>query len=122
MIPERRRRALVRPHVVTGGRFRARREFDVVTLVTATDLAGTALPRDANPEQLQIMTLCRSGLLSVAEVAAHVGLATSVTKILLDGLVTSGHITTLDPARPADPAELPSTKLLQEVLDGLHRL
>jgi hypothetical protein len=117
MTPPHPRTALVRPHVVTGGRARARREFDVVTLVTAADHAATASPRGANPEQLQIMTLCRSGVLSVADIAGHLGLAVGFTKILLDDLVASGHVTTLAPA-----PESPSLELLQEVLDGLHRL
>lgn len=114
MSPPRPERALVRPHVVTGGRAHPTRNiFDLVTLVTVgrTQLAGL------NPEKRRVMELCQGGALSVAEVAAHLVLPVSVTKVLLSDLVDSGHIMTR--ASAIEP-ELPDDRLLREVLDGLR--
>lgn len=114
MSPPRHERALVRPHVVTGGRAHPTRNiFDLVTLVTAsrTQVAGL------NPEKRKVMELCQGGALSVAEVAAHLALPVSVTKVLLSDLVDSGHIVTR--ASATEPDE-PSDRLLREVLDGLR--
>jgi hypothetical protein len=116
MTPRRNERALVRPHVVTGGRAHPTRNvFDLVTLVICT---GGDLPRTGlTPEKLRIVELCRGGALSVAEIAGHLRLPIGVTKVLLSDLVDSGHLTT----RAAAPAAQSSkVRLLQEVLDGLR--
>jgi hypothetical protein len=116
MTPTRRNRALVRPHVVTGGRAHpTRNTLDHSTVVsTARDqLSGLS------PEKQRLMELCLGGALSVAEVAAHLTLPISVTKVLLADLVDSGHITAY---APPPPAERPSQRLLQDVLDGLRAL
>ncbi|NJQ01573.1 DUF742 domain-containing protein [Streptomyces zingiberis] len=113
--PRRKERGLVRPYVVTDGRAHpTRNTLDLVTLVMAmTDrpLAGLS------PEKRRLMDLCRGGALSVAEVAGHLDLAISVTKVLLSDLIDSGHITA---RAPVPRAELPQAQLLQEVLDGLR--
>ena len=99
--------------VVTGGRAHPTRNiFDLVTLVIAarSELVGLS------PEKRRVMELCRGGALSVAEVAGHLALPVSVTKVLLSDLVDSGHIVT----RSAAPKRLPDDQVLQEVLDGLR--
>lgn len=131
MTPRRNERALVRPHVVTGGRAHPTRNvFDLVTLVIATDdlplhSGGTTsqnarhpLPRTGlSPEKLRILELCRGGALSVVEIAGHLSLPVGVVKVLLSDLVDNGHLTT----RAAAPAAQQSmARLLQEVLDGLR--
>jgi hypothetical protein len=109
------KRGLVRPYVITDGRAHpTRNTFDLVTLVLASgsgELAGLS------PEKRRVMDLCRGGSLSVAEVAGHLGIPVSVTKVLLGDLVDSGHITTRS---PIPSAELPDIQILQEVLDGLR--
>jgi len=113
--PHRRERGLVRPYVVTDGRAHpTRNTLDLVTLVTAL----SNLPLNGlSPEKRRVMELCRGGAMSVAEVAGHLTLAISVTKVLLSDLIDNGHITT----RPPIPtAQLPNAQLLQEVLDGLR--
>lgn len=115
MTPRRNERALVRPHVVTGGRAHPTRNvFDLVTLVIATgDLPRTGL----SPEKVRILALCRGGALSVVEIAGHLSLPVGVVKVLLSDLVDGGHLTT----RAAAPAARQSkARLLQEVLDGLR--
>jgi hypothetical protein len=116
MTAHRRERSLVRPHVVTGGRAHpTRNTFDLVTVVVATSERISGL----SPEKRRLMELCRGGALSVAEVAAHLHLPTSVTKVLLSDLVDSGHIAT----HTAFPyADHPDLKLLKDVLDGLRAL
>jgi predicted transcriptional regulator len=114
MTPPRRERGLVRPYVVTGGRAHpTRNTLDLVTVVTAVSNESRGL----SPEKRRMMQLCRGGALSVAEVAGHLGLPVSVTKVLLSDLVDSGHIMT---RAPAPPAQLPHAQILQEVLDGLR--
>lgn len=114
MTPHRRERALVRPHVVTGGRAHpTRNTFDVVTVVVATRETVAGL----SPEKRRLMELCRGGPLSVAEIAAHLSLPISVTKVLLSDLLDSGHITT----HAALPRTVrPDLQLLKDVLDGLR--
>ncbi|MET9617246.1 DUF742 domain-containing protein [Kitasatospora indigofera] len=111
----RRLKGLVRPYVVTDGRSQpSRNTFDLVTLVSAMPdrpLAGLS------PERRRIVELCLLGALSVAEVAGHLHLPVSVTKVLLGDLVDSGHILT----RAAVPrAPQPDSQLLREVLHGLR--
>ena len=114
MTSRRRERALVRPHVVTGGRAHPTRNiFDLVTLVIGVRDEPTGL----SPEKCRVVRLCRGGSLSVAEIAAHLELPVGVTKVLLSDLVDSGHVTT---RAPAAQAQMPEYRLLQEVLDGLR--
>ncbi|WP_338675423.1 DUF742 domain-containing protein [Streptomyces sp. SCSIO 30461] len=106
---------LVRPYVVTEGRAHpSRGTLDLVTLLIASErqsLAGLGL------EKRRITELCGPGALSVAEVAGHLSLPVSVTKVLVADLLDSGHIVTLAPV----PVALPSdARILQEVLDGLR--
>ncbi|MDT3395971.1 DUF742 domain-containing protein [Streptomyces sp. B1866] len=108
-------RGLVRPYVVTDGRAHpSRNTLDLVTLVVGQrdrPLAGLS------PEKREVMELCLGGPLSVAEVAGRLRLPVSVVRVLIGDLVDSGHITARSPVPPAD---LPETRLLQEVLDGLR--
>jgi hypothetical protein len=131
MTPRRNERALVRPHVVTGGRAHpSRNVFDLVTLVIAAgdppDRAGPAARPGTgppltglSPEKVRIVELCRGGALSVVEISGHLGLPVGLTKVLLSDLVDSGHVSTR--AGAAAAAVQPSqVSLLQEVLDGLR--
>ncbi|GAA2473983.1 DUF742 domain-containing protein [Streptomyces sp. NPDC059506] len=117
MSPRKRGKGLVRPYVVTEGRAHpTRNTFDLVTLVIAsTDLPLTGL----NPEKRRLMELCRGGALSVAEIAGHLALPVSVTKVLLADLVDSGHVTT---RAPIPPAQRHDARILEELLDGLRSL
>ncbi len=104
----------MRPYVITEGRAHpTRNTFDLVTLV----MAARDDPGGLSPEKRRVMDLCRGGSLSVAEVAAHLEIPVSVTRVLLGDLVDSGHITTRS---PIPSAELPDIQILQEVLDGLR--
>lgn len=106
--------AAVRPYVITGGRAGSSR--DALSLETLVRASGTALPPTLQPEYRRIVDRCQ-GLLSVAEVAAHLGQSPAVVQVLLADLIEWGHIT----ARPPVPvAERADRDLLRKVLDGLE--
>ncbi|GAB2908235.1 MULTISPECIES: DUF742 domain-containing protein [Streptomyces] len=119
---------LVRSYVVTDGRARpTRNTLDLITLLTAAD---DLPPTGLTPEKRRVTELCRHGALSLGEVAGHLGLPVSVTKVLVADLMDSGHITTRAPSPgssyPDEQGEHPPTArrfdaaILQEVLDGLR--
>ncbi|MGW0826053.1 DUF742 domain-containing protein [Streptomyces sp. NPDC002845] len=107
---------LVRAYVVTDGRSHpSRNTLDLVTLLIA---AGDLPPTGLSPEKRRVIELCRPGALSVAEVAGHLSLPVSVTKVLVADLMDSGHVVTRAPFVPA--AELSDLRILEEVLDVLR--
>lgn len=116
MKTRRRQARLVRPYVVTDGRAHPTRDtLDLVSMV----VTGEELPVEGlAPEKRRVVELCRPGALSVAEVAGHLGLPVSVTKVLVADLMDSGHIVVRGPAGPATDAS--RLRILEEVLDGLR--
>ncbi|MFJ1749716.1 DUF742 domain-containing protein [Streptomyces sp. NPDC088116] len=105
---------LIRPYTVSGGRTRPTTALDLLTLVIST---GSVPPAHFGPEHTQAVGLCQ-GPISVAEVAAHLKLPVTVSKILLSDLLDCGAIT----ARPPDSFDNPTDRfLLEAVLDGLRR-
>ncbi len=117
MSPQRRETALVRPHVITGGRAHpTRNTLDVVTLVVPTGATGDP-PTGLNPEKRRIMRLCQGGALSVAEIAGHLALPMTVTRVLIADLIDSGHLAI---RKPQQDTSRPSAQLLQDLLDGLR--
>ncbi|SFE66657.1 Protein of unknown function [Actinopolyspora alba] len=119
MSPPRRRdrESLVRPYLITGGRAHpTRNTLDLTTLIQATRHADPAL---LSPEQRRTLRLCSGGSLSIAEIAAHLELPASVTRVLVADLVDQGHLATLSTEWQQHG---PDRELLQEVLDGLRAL
>lgn len=110
---------LVRPYVITRGRdLLDEGAFALITLVTAaTD--ERQRPQRLSPEEQQILEMCSSGYLSVAEIAAHSQLPLGVVKVLLGSLAEGGYLVT---RAPVPSARLANKALLQEVLDGLKAL
>jgi hypothetical protein len=105
-----------RPFTVTNGRTEPSASLDLMTLAMATDGAaasGDGLGIDHGP----VFELCRTPI-SVAEVAARLGMPVTVTKILLSDLVELGVLVTQGPTAfgPIDLA------LLEAVRDGLRAL
>ncbi|MFP8959117.1 DUF742 domain-containing protein [Streptomyces nanhaiensis] len=112
---------LVRPYVVTGGRFApSRNHFDHITLVVR-GVRGLSRA-ELGSEQCRVLDLLESGALSVAEIGHHLGLPISVLRVLLSELMEHGHITTrstiLTPSGPH--ADGPDRELLEAVLAGLR--
>ncbi|MFE6904638.1 DUF742 domain-containing protein [Streptomyces sp. NPDC057717] len=111
--------ALVRPYVITRGRdLPDDNEFSLITLVTtATD--ERQRPQRLSPEEQQVLEMCSSGYLSVAEIVAHSQLPLGVVRVLLSSLAEGGYLVT---RAPVPSAQLATNSLLQEVLDGLKAL
>ncbi|WP_371480143.1 DUF742 domain-containing protein [Kitasatospora sp. NBC_00315] len=109
----------VRPYVITGGRSRPSREtLALESLLCASPHFSEPPAETLNREHRRILALCRN-LLSVAEVAAHLGLPLGVVKVLVGDLWDLGAVQVLPPAPQAE--RLPAT-LLEEVLVGLRQL
>ncbi|NKY49440.1 DUF742 domain-containing protein [Nocardia vermiculata] len=105
---------LVRAYVRTGGRTRATRSVDLVTLV----VVAQDPPPAAGPDARRVMSICsRRGALSLAEVAAYLDLPPSVVKIVVSDLLDSGHL-----VNPTPEGYVPEVALLEEVLNGLRAL
>lgn len=121
----------VRPYVITGGRARpTRNTIRPETLLVAAP-GGKELPVTASSEERALLRMCHQ-LLSLVEVAAHMGLPVSVTSVVASDLVDAGFLAMrlsdeplADANRPwADGPRYarPSRELLQEVLNGLGKL
>ncbi|NEC64106.1 DUF742 domain-containing protein [Streptomyces sp. SID9727] len=110
---------LVRPYVITRGRdLPDEGEFALITLVTTAD-DEQQRPQRLSPEEQQLLEMCSSGYLSVAEVSAHSQLPLGVVRVLLSSLAEGGYLVTRAPVPSARPT---NKALLKEVLDGLKAL
>ncbi|WP_406090233.1 DUF742 domain-containing protein [Streptomyces sp. NBC_01013] len=110
---------LVRPYVITRGRdLPDEGEFALITLVTTAD-DEQQRPQRLSPEEQQILDVCSSGYLSVAEISAHSQQPLGVVRVLLSSLAEGGYLLTRAPVPSARPT---NKALLKEVLDGLKAL
>ncbi|HZE41051.1 MAG TPA: DUF742 domain-containing protein [Stackebrandtia sp.] len=105
---------LVRPYTVSNGRTQPTAKMDLLSMVMTT---GQVSHRRLDIDHAQALSLCHQPI-SVAEVAAHMRLPATVTKILLSDLVDVGAVATRAPSPTADPTDTP---LLETLLDGLQR-
>lgn len=111
-----------RLYTITGGRSRVDADvFDLVTLVIAECDPTPAM----QSEHAAILWFCRTPR-AVVEIAAHLRLPISVTRILLCDLLDAGRILARHPAAsaPRRTHDVPYAHpdLLKEVLVGLRRL
>ena len=108
-----------RPYMVTGGRTRPRgtTHFDLVDTVVRS--ARRADPASLSPERRQILDLCGIPV-SVAEVAAIIGLPLGVVHVLLDDLLHENLIEVMAPAPRG--GVVTDQRLLSKVLAGLRAL
>ncbi|NHD15777.1 MULTISPECIES: DUF742 domain-containing protein [Actinopolyspora] len=119
MSPPRRRdrEALVRPYLITGGRAHpSGRDLDLTALVRAERDIDHA---ELGPEHGRVVQLCSGGALSIAEIAAHLELPASVTRVIVSDLVERGCLSTMSTEWDRHG---PDREILQEVLDGLRAL
>ena len=107
---------LVRPYAMVRGRTRPQNVgLDLVSQVrTARALSD---PSGWSVEHLEIIELCRSRPLSVAEVAAYLDAPLMVVKVLLSDLIQRGDLLARSPAQIVT---MPDRNLLQAVLDGVR--
>lgn len=105
---------LVRLYTVTDGRTHPTVDLNLLSLVVA---AGR-LPQAMTPEHARAFELCRTPT-TVAEVAAHLKLPVTVTKVLLSDLVDRLAMTKQAARTATDPTD---RTLLENLLDGLQRV
>lgn len=118
MTPVRRSRiGLVRSHTPTDGQARpVRSSLDESTLLypdANVDRGG--LPVMAN----RVMDLLAPGVLSLAEISAHVRMPVPIVKVIAADLVASGHVLA---RTPAPPEQRNDCELLERILNALHEL
>lgn len=112
--PEEGTASAIRPYVITGGRAGAGdASFSWESLVIAVD---RPVPATVQPEHQAILAQCR-GMLSVAEVAAHLGQPPPVVQVLLADLLDWGLIVVRPPVPTAAHAD---AGVLRKVLHGLE--
>ncbi|SDI34585.1 Protein of unknown function [Actinokineospora alba] len=105
---------LVRAYAVTRGRTKTSgTQLDLITLVAATGLQAQQL----GPEHDSVLAVCVEQQ-SVAEVAAKVGLALGVVKVLISDLIERNCLM----VRSRQTAVEPDLEMMQKVLDGIRRL
>lgn len=107
---------LVRPYAVSNGRTQPSAHFDLLTFVMAT---GTRPGTYLGPDYDRVLDLCDDPI-SVAEVAAHMGLPAVITKVLLSDLVQHDALTTRAP-RAVEAASPTDRTVLEAVLHGLRK-
>jgi hypothetical protein len=104
-----------RPYVRTGGRTRAAHDLRLETLLSVVALAFP--PTD--PTQRTMRELCRSPI-SVAEIAARLGVPLGVARILISDAITAHSLLVHEPAIGRDGE--PPLDLLHRVVSGLRNL
>ena len=108
---------LVRPYTLTGGRVRSEsNDFPIETLVVTTMQGQRQLTNLAH-ERRRIAELCREPI-SIAEVAARIGVPLGVARVLVGDMATDGFV---DVHRP-HTTDRPDLKLLERVLGGIRAL
>jgi hypothetical protein len=106
----------LRPFLLTSGRVAARESVAIETQVVATDLGRAAGPALAF-ERRDIVALCAEPL-SVAEIAARLGLHLGVVKVLIGDLSADGYLAVYLPNADA-PHDVDT---LLRVISGLRAI
>lgn len=113
------RRGVVRSHTVITTRTEAqdRPHVDMATLLS---LDARVPVRGLGVQARRLLALLEPGMLSVADVSAHLGMPGGVVRTLVADLIGSGNVVADNPFVPgAQPLE---RDILERVLDGLQRL
>jgi hypothetical protein len=108
---------LVPPFIITGGRTSpARSHLDMATMVRAVQPGPPV--SGLGPRHRAVLELCHSFFLSMAEVSAYIHEPMSVVKVVVDDLITSGHMA----ARSPRVDRRSKQTVLEELLRGLQKL
>jgi hypothetical protein len=110
--------SIVRAYTWTQGRTRSNFQFEIETLVTATDL-GYRSESPAYAGYRAVIALCREPR-SVAEVSALLRVPLGVAKVLLGDMAGLGLI--IVHQNPIGNGDSPDRLLMERVLGGLRRL
>jgi hypothetical protein len=108
---------IVRPYALTGGRTRSGdADLPIETLVVTTAQGTQGMARFAN-ERRSIAHLCQQPI-SVAEVAARLGVPLGVARVLVGDMAGDGFV---EVHRP-HTAGRPDLRLLERVLGGIRAI
>jgi Protein of unknown function (DUF742) len=111
--------SVARPYTITQGRTRpvGDEEIEVETLVWTTSLATSSPPR-MSAHWRAVADMCQE-VVSVAEVAARLGVPIGVARVLIGDMATAGLVYL---QRPRHASDHPDIGLLERVLHGLRQL
>jgi hypothetical protein len=108
---------------VTGGRTEPAdgEVLDLIAVIRAVEVHQPADddPLRRTPEHRKILARCQRQA-TVADIASDTALPLGVVRVLIADLILAGAVTVVRP-RPQQ-AQLPSTDVLQEILNGLRAL
>jgi Protein of unknown function (DUF742) len=105
----------LRPYVVTSGRVSPLDENVEIEAQVATTEFGVESKARVAFERREILQLCRTTM-SVAEVAARLGLHIGVARVLVSELAASGYLTIRRPS----PQNIDDVDLIERVIRGLQ--
>jgi len=109
---------LGRPYTATAGRTKASVKLDITTMVATVGGARFADGvGELGGEHSEVLLLCRSEPMSVAEVSAHLHLPRSVVKVLVSDLIKAGAVQ----ARSPQLTDAADVEMLEALLAGLQR-
>lgn len=109
----------VRPYTVTRGRVASRRDLPLEALVRA--VGADASVATESGERRRILELTSAGILSVAELSAHLRLPLGVVRVLVSDLADGGQVVVhTGSSEPQSSAA--HLKVLESVLDGISAL
>jgi hypothetical protein len=110
---------VARPYTITRGRTRPARdeEIEFETLVWTTSTAAS-WPSTLNAHWRAVADLCQE-VVSLAEVAAHLGVPIGVARVLIGDMAEAGLVHL---QRPRHAGDHPEIALLERVLYGLRQL
>jgi hypothetical protein len=110
---------LIRPFALTRGRAPTdRHNLEMITLVVAARPYSDATASSSR-EYSEILRMCQSRPMSVAEISAQLNMLLAVVKVLISDLIDAGDL--ILPSTPS-LVETPDLTILQAVLDGVRRL
>jgi len=110
---------VVRPYALTRGRTRpGRADLPLEALVRG--VAGISDPA-GTPERRRILDLAGAGILSVAELSAHLSLPLGVVRVLVGDLADDGLVV-VHSGSPTAASPATNLTVLESVLNGIHSL
>ncbi|HEY2794050.1 MAG TPA: DUF742 domain-containing protein [Micromonosporaceae bacterium] len=119
MTQPRRGWSLARPYAWTRGRTRAHIDVAFEAIVQITEAALTVPVNNADPRSV-VLALCRVPV-SLAELAARLGVPIGVARVLVSDLVEVNLLAVRN-TLTEDSSLAQRRDLLERVLDGLHTL
>jgi hypothetical protein len=110
--------SLLRPYLLTSGRAQpVDHTLEIETQVVTSDRGAAASWQSLTFERRDIVELCRTTM-SVAEIAARLGLHIGVTRVLVADLAALGHVIVCRPAAALNQ----NLGMIERVIRGLEAI